>query len=114
MSAARPAIIAVLLCTSGAALLADLLSAEQIATPTASARAAGPLKPAGTVVLDDARLDFEGALARATLPSGRVLPQPPPTENWLDHDAEQNQKKRRKAWMAQMRKGAPGVDWKAV
>jgi MYXO-CTERM domain-containing protein len=110
MSAARRAIIAVLVCACGAALLAGLLSPE----PVGASRTAGPLKAAGTVVDADAALTFEGALTRATSPSGRTLPLPPPTENWLDHDAEQNQKKARKAWMAQMRKGAPDVDWRAT
>jgi photosystem II stability/assembly factor-like uncharacterized protein len=39
---------------------------------------------------------------------------PPPTEHWLDEDAERVQKKARKAWFRQMHRAADGVDYKLV
>ncbi len=44
----------------------------------------------------------------------RVIPGPPPTENWLDDGAEQRQKERRKEWIQAMHRAPPGVDWRAV
>ncbi|HED66283.1 MAG TPA: hypothetical protein ENJ09_12100 [Planctomycetes bacterium] len=39
---------------------------------------------------------------------------PPPTENWLDPDAEAREKAERKAWIAARHRAVPGVDWRAV
>jgi photosystem II stability/assembly factor-like uncharacterized protein len=39
---------------------------------------------------------------------------PAPTENWLEDDAEETQKQRRKAWFRELHKAPPGVDWQAI
>jgi photosystem II stability/assembly factor-like uncharacterized protein len=39
---------------------------------------------------------------------------PRPTEHRLDDDAERDNKSRRKAWMEQMHRAPPDVDWRAV
>jgi len=39
---------------------------------------------------------------------------PPPTENWLDADAEKRNKKDREAWFEHMHRTAPDVDWRAI
>lgn len=41
-------------------------------------------------------------------------PMPPPTENWLDRDAEKANKARRKAWLKERHRAPPGFDWVAV
>jgi MYXO-CTERM domain-containing protein len=42
-------------------------------------------------------------------------PLPPPTEHWLDEDAEKAENKaRRKAWHKRMHRAPPDVDWKAI
>jgi len=44
-------------------------------------------------------------------PTGRY---PLPTEHRLDSEAERQNRKGRKKWMAEMHRAAPGVDWKAI
>ena len=39
---------------------------------------------------------------------------PPPTEHWLDEDAEKDNKKQRKDWFKRRHRAAPDVDWRAV
>ncbi len=39
---------------------------------------------------------------------------PRPTEHWLDEEAEEFQKERRKAWFEERHKAPPEVDWRAV
>ena len=44
-------------------------------------------------------------------PSRRL---PLPTENWLDEEAEERNESGRKAWIEELHRAAPGVDWRAV
>ena len=47
--------------------------------------------------------------------SGRLhQPLPPPTEHWLNDDAENSNKTRRKAWMKRMHRAPDGVDTVAI
>ncbi len=39
---------------------------------------------------------------------------PPPTEHWLDADAEQREKSRRKAWFQEIHRATPGIDWQLL
>ena len=39
---------------------------------------------------------------------------PPPTEHRLDPDAERRHKEERRAWIEEMHRAAPGVDWRAI
>jgi MYXO-CTERM domain-containing protein len=77
----------------------------------------GPPNPSQQTELPPALEDEQTSAIGTVLPAGRDLhsPMPPPTEHWLDEDAEKAENKaRRKAWHKRMHRAPPGVDWKAI
>ena len=43
-----------------------------------------------------------------------AVPLPPPTEHWLDENAESRNKSAREAWIEEMHRAAPDVDWREI